>query len=423
MNTQGSIRESPSRPTLTPFASFKHRDFRFFWVALFVSDTGGWMQLAVTSWLLYSLTASGRVLMTNALFRLVPIICLGLFGGAFVDHYERKRVWLITQLGLTLAAFVLAVLNYTGAIRVWHIHAITILGAVITTLEAPSRQALLAAVVPRTLLPNAIAFTPRIWKGSLGLGTVGLGSTMGATLIATLGTTGAFFANSITFLAAAATLLFIRASSPGGAMRESLLRDALQGIRYVSQQPAILCVMVMVAAASVFVLDGTILAAFAVDVVQARPTAVGFLEAAYGVGALVGLTLLITIMGRPTIQGKISVLATTLYGASLALFALSSYLSLSLVIMTLVGATDIVWGTTRYAALQLESPESMRGRMMAIFYLTRKILEELSHARMAVLVPVLGAQEGVFLGGMTVVALGLLILWRIPGSWRPEERR
>src|SRR5712692_2597269 len=90
----------------SPFAALHFRDFRLFWTGLFISNVGTWMQITAISWLLYDLTNSPLQLGLNGIFRAIPTICLGLFGGTIADRYERKRLLLATQVTLMLLALI-----------------------------------------------------------------------------------------------------------------------------------------------------------------------------------------------------------------------------------------------------------------------------------------------------------------------------
>ena len=89
-------------PIVGRLAAFRYRDFRLFWLSLFVSNIGTWMQMTATNWLLYQLTNSPLQLGLNGVFRAAPSILLGLISGTFADRYDRKRLLLWTQLALAV---------------------------------------------------------------------------------------------------------------------------------------------------------------------------------------------------------------------------------------------------------------------------------------------------------------------------------
>ena len=94
---------SPSDPKeIGRLAAFRYRDFRLFWISLFVSNIGTWMQMTATNWLLYQLTNSPVQLGLNGVFRAIPAIGFGLISGTFADRYDRRRLMLVLPLPRSL---------------------------------------------------------------------------------------------------------------------------------------------------------------------------------------------------------------------------------------------------------------------------------------------------------------------------------
>ncbi|MBI2350658.1 MAG: MFS transporter, partial [Deltaproteobacteria bacterium] len=358
--------ESTTHPAVGPFAAFHFRDFRLFWIGLFISNIGTWMQITAMSWLLYDLTSSPFQLGLNGVFRAIPTICFGLFGGTIADRYDRKRLLLATQIILMLLALLLGALAQTALIRVWHIYSLTVLGAIVGTLDGPARQALYPSLVPRSVLPNAIALNSLLWKG-----TVLLGPALAGIAISTVGTDGAFYANAASFLAVVLALFAMRVSSSGASRPGHFLRDLKEGVSYVAAKKDILGVMVMEATSAIFGLDQAMLTIFARDILQVGASGLGFLQSSRGLGALIGSGLLISL-GQPRSQGRILLLSAIVYGVSFAFFGLSHSFPLSLLLLLIVGATDTIWGATRNTILQLETTEAMRGRVMGVFQLSNR---------------------------------------------------
>ncbi len=395
-----------------PLAALRHRDFRLYWTSLFISNIGSWMQITAISWLLYDLTDSPFQLGLNGIFRAVPTICFGLFGGTLADRYDRKRLLLVTQIALTLIALLFAILAQTGLIRVWHIYALTLASAIVGTLDGPARQALLPALVPRSILPKAIALNSLLWKG-----TVLIGPALAGIAISTVGTDGAFYANAASFLAVIVALILMRASSSGSGRAGHFLKDLNEGVSYVLSQNIILGVMAMEATSSIFGLDQAMLTIFARDVLQVGASGLGFLQSARGLGAILGSGLLLSL-GQPRSQGKILLLSAIVCGGSFALFGLSNSFPLSLFLLLILGATDTIWGATRNTILQLKATEAMRGRVMGVFNLTNRGLNPLGQTETGLVVPIVGAREATFLGGLIVVSVSLLTAWRLPSLGR-----
>jgi len=400
-----------------PFAALYYRDFRLFWTGLFISNVGSWMQITAISWLLYELTHSPLQLGLNGLFRAVPTICFGLLGGTLTDRYDRRRLLLFTQATLMVLAFLLGILAQTGLIQVWHIYALTLVSAIVGTLDGPARQALYPSLVPRSALSNAIALNSLLWKG-----TVLLGPSLAGIAISTIGTDGAFYTNALSFLGVIVALFLMEAGPSRIVVRGEFLKDLKEGVSYVFSQKIILGVMGMEAASAIFGLDQAMLTIFASDILRAGATGLGFLQSARGLGAIAGSGLLI-FMGEQLSHGKILFVSALLYGASFAIFGLSNSLPLSLFLLLIAGATDTIWGAARNTILQLQTKEGMRGRVMGIFQLSNRGLSPLGQVETGLVVPLVGAKEATFIGGLIVTAVTLFTGWRVPSlpRFRWEE--
>ncbi len=110
----------------------------------------------------------------------------------------------------------------------------------------------------------------------------------------------------------------------------------------------------------------------------------------------------------------IFLLSAIVYGVSFAFFGLSRSFPLSLLLLLIVGATDTRWGATRSTILQLETTEAMRGRVMGVFQLSNRGLNPLGQTETGLMVPLVGAREATFIGGLFVAAVTLFTAWRVP---------
>ncbi len=403
---------SAARRASGPFASLYYRDFRLFWLGLFIGNVGTWMQMTAISWLLYDITNSPLQLGLNGLFRAVPSIALGLFGGTVADRYDRRCLMLATQITSMLLAFVLGFLAQTGLIQVWHIYALTMLSAIVGTLDAPARQALYPSLVPASVLPNAIALNAMLWKG-----TALLGPSLAGIAIATVGTDGAFYANAVSFLAVVVALLLMNTPTARGGATGDFMHELKEGVSYVRANNIILAVMVMEGVSSVFGLDPAMLTIFSRDILDVGASGLGFLQSARGLGAVIGSGVLIS-MGQARSQGKILLVSAVLYGASFSLFGLSRSFLVSLLLLFFMGATDTIWAATRNVMLQVQSPEGLRGRVMSVFYLSNRGLHPLGQMETGLVVPLVGAREATVLGGLLVAGVTALTALKVPGVVR-----
>jgi MFS family permease len=400
---------SPSSPTeVGRLAAFRYRDFRLFWISLFISNTGTWMQMIATNWVLYQLTDSPVQLGLNGIFRAIPAIGLGLISGTFADRYDRRRLMLGTQILLALLALGLGVLDDSGHVQAWQIYVFTFISSAVGSFDGPARQALFPSLVPRSILPNAVALNSLLWKGA-----ALLGPTLGGLAISLMGTAGAFYANAASFLAVVVALLLMRTSSSARQRQRDFLSETTAGFSYIVSQPVILGVMIMEGVSSVFGLDNAMLTIFASDILQVGAGGFGLLQSARGLGAVVGSSLFIA-MGHRSDQGKILFYSAILYGTGFAFFGLSPSFLLSLGLIAFIGATDTIWSACRSTILQLITPEKFRGRVMGVFQLSNRGLHPLGQTETGLVVPLMGAPAATFFGGLLVTAVTLITAWRVP---------
>src|SRR5512132_4037291 len=400
---------SPSDPKeIGRLAAFRYRDFRLFWISLFVSNIGTWMQMTATNWLLYQLTNSPVQLGLNGVFRAIPAIGFGLISGTFADRYDRRRLMLWTQALLGLLALGLGVLDHSGNVQPWQIYAFTFVSSAVGSFDGPARQALFPSLVPRSVLPNAVALNSLLWKGA-----ALLGPTLGGVAISLMGTAGAFYANAASFLVVGAALLLMRATSSAPERRRDFVAETKAGFSYIVSQPVILGVMIMEGVSSVFGLDNAMLTIFASDILHVGAGGFGLLQSARGLGAVIGSSLFIA-MGHRSDQGKILIASAILYGIGFALFGLSPWFLLSLALIAFVGVTDTIWSACRSTILQLITPENFRGRVMGVFQLSNRGLHPLGQTETGLVVPLMGAPAATFFGGLLVFVVTLLTVWRVP---------
>ncbi len=264
-------------------AALRYRDFRLFWTGLLVSNTGTWMQMTATNWLLYQLTGSAALLGLNGIFRAVPAIGLGVISGTFADRYDRRKLMIRTEVASGLLALALGLLDHSGKIEAWHIYAFTFLNASVGSFDGPARQALFPNLVPRSALANAVALNSLLWKGSALIGPF-----LAGVAISWMGTAGAFYANAASYFVVVSAISMMRTTSTGSSKGHSLLSETREGFSYIVSRPVVFGIMAMEAVASLFGLNHTMLTIFASDILRVGAHGFGLLQSARGLGAVIG---------------------------------------------------------------------------------------------------------------------------------------
>ena len=148
------------------FSSLKVKDFRIYWCGMFISVIGTWIQIVAQSWLVFQLTNSAFLLGVVGFLGLIPIFLLSLFGGVAADTFNKRSILICTQTVFMLLAFTLAILTHLRLITTWQIMVIAVLNGIVMSFDMPSRQAIVAELVGRGNLLNAIALNSVAFNSS-----------------------------------------------------------------------------------------------------------------------------------------------------------------------------------------------------------------------------------------------------------------
>src|SRR6202163_1868850 len=182
--------------------ALQHRNFQLFIGGQLVSLIGTWMQSTAQLWLVYKMTGSAALLGVFGFANQVPILFLASIGGYVGDRYHRHSGVIATQAASMILAFVLAVLTFAQAIRVWELILIAFLVGIVNAFDVPIRQAFLVQMVVKRDLPNAIALNSSTFNGARVVGPAVAGFAL-----AWKGPAWCFLLNGISFLAVLTALL------------------------------------------------------------------------------------------------------------------------------------------------------------------------------------------------------------------------
>ena len=341
--------------------SFKHRNFRLYFLGQLLSLHGTWMQSVAQAWLVYRLTDSSFMLGLVSFLNLAPVLVFGLFAGTVADRYSRYRLFWITQTLAMLQAFTLAVLTLSGQVQVTHILLLATTLGMIHAFEIPARHALVAGLVERAELPNAIALNSSLFNLARFLGPALAGA-----LIAVFDEGPVFMLNGLSFLAVLLALFSMR-PRPAMHARPSDSGGALAGLRFAWRQVPLRYALGLVALIS---LAGTpylvLMPVFAREVFGGGAQQLGLLVGASGLGALFAALRLAQRKQSAGLE-RVIIVSGVLAAIGLLLFSLAGNFYFALAALPLIGfgITSLVAATNTF--LQLEAEDSLRGRLMSLF--------------------------------------------------------
>jgi MFS family permease len=360
--------EAPSAtPTdsISPWAPLRHSLYRWLWIASVASNIGSWLQSVGASWLMTTMASSASLVAGVQAVTSLPMFLLSLPAGALADVLDRRRILIVTQAWMTVAAAALGLLTLTGRITPWGILFFTFVLGLGAALNGPPWQAILPELVPRRELAAAITLQ------SIGFNIArAAGPAIGGLLVAAAGPAWTFLLNALSFLGVVAVLVSWRRPRVESVLPAERFFGAMRtGLRYVRHAPEVIAPVVR---GSVFVLCASSLWALLpivarVDLKQGA-AGYGILLTALGVGAVAAALLLPRLKGGRSSDLVVAV-ATLVFAASTAALALVHNFPLVCFALVLAGGAWLSHLSSLNVAVQTVVPSWVQGRALSVYML------------------------------------------------------
>jgi MFS family permease len=386
------------------FPALQYRDFRLWWIGQGISNIGSQMQIVAINWQIYVITHSAIALGAIGLMRVIPVVLISLFAGSVADAYNRKVINFLAQVTMGILSLILGLMSLNHTITPFVIYIITIFAMVAGTFDTTSRQSLIPNLVNKEHLASATSLNVVMRETAtiIGPGITGF-------LIAYLGVSWIYIVNALSFAAVLLALVFI--NTPGtvsGEKAEVSAQAMLEGIRFVKSKTLIWSTMLLDFFCTFFAGAMTLLPIFAKDILQVGPQGLGILYAAPSVGAIIA-SYYIAQRHKLRQQGKILLIAVACYAIGTIAFGFSKMLIFSCLALAVVGAGDSISTTIRNSIRQAQTPNNLRGRMVAINMIFFMGGPQLGEFEAGLVAAALGAPASVILGGLGALLIVTLI--------------
>lgn len=385
------------------------RDFRWLWAGQLVSTLGRQVTSIALPYQVFVMTGSPLAIGGLAAMTLAGFLLASLPGGAIADAYERRRVLLLTQAGMGATSLALAILTLSGSPPLPALYLIAFLAAAISSIDGPTRRAMIPRLVPESRQPAAYVLD----QSNTQLSSV-VGPALGGVMVAALGLPAAYLFNGATFVVGfAAALVISPMPPPAGAPRPGLASIA-DGVRFVRRAPVIRGTFVIDLVAMVFGLPVALFPILALETFHGGATTLGLLTAAPAAGALVG-TLTAGWVGGVRHQGRAVVAAVAAWGAAICAFGLLVFsLPLALACLAVAGAADVLSALFRTTIIQAVTPDELRGRVGALRGLFANGGPRVGDIEATAVAAVVGAQLSALSGGILCLVGAAVVAWRLP---------
>ena len=396
------------------FSALRYSNFRWFWLNGATQAMGQGMQFLTIGILVLDSTDSSYQLGLVIFAYGVPNLAFSLVGGIIADRTNRLRLLVSTRVvesGLILA---LAILKLSGVMELWHVFAVSALLGTVQAINGPTRMALVADLVDRKDLMNAVALHTMVnQSGQI------IGPALAGGVIEIAGVGNALVANAAIYLFGIGFLVLIKGLvAMPEAPKKAVIRELREGLQCVQSTPVLYTVIGLALAFTFFGMSyRQVLPAFTKEVLDVGAGGTGLLWLGAGLGSLLG-SFLLASLGDFKRKSWLLLASLLLLCVFLIAFAWSPWYWISWILFFFVGtmSTGLFWPLAN-TLVQLNVPSELRGRVLSILQIAPAI-----HFLSALPLAVAGGLVSWSIA-VTGAALMVLLVTLLLGIWRPTLRR
>ena len=389
-------------------------DFRVFWLARLATTIAQMAMVIVIGWQVYDI-ARRSMPVSEAAFQLgliglvqfVPLFLLTPISGWVADRLDRRHVARAVICLEMLCALILFGATWTGVITLPILFGVAALLGVARAFAGPALGALAPNLVPRELLPRAIALSSTAWQ-------------TGAIAGPAIGGFAYDFAHDLPYAISAALFafsavcLFMIGPVPRSTIEPGRpLQRMAEGLQYVAHNRLVLGAITLDLFAVLLGGVTAMLPVYARDILHVGAQGLGPLRAAPALGATM-TAIFFSVRPIKTDVGVKMLSAVVVFGAATAVFGLSRSFPLSLAMLALLGSADMFSVYIRQSLIQLHTPDEMRGRVAAASTLAISASNELGETRSGFTAALIGPIAATVAGGVAAIVVTLLWSWMFP---------
>ena len=356
-----SVGAADGRHSLSPWAPFREPLFRAVWIAAVISYIGTWMQNLGSAWLMTALTRSPLMIALVQAASSLPVFLVALPAGALADLVDRRRLLLITQTWMAVAAAALGVITILGVVTPWSLLLLTFLLGLGAVMNDPAWQAITPEIVSHEQHASGVALNSAGFNAARAVGPA-----LGGAVIAAAGSGVAFLINAASFFAVIFVLYQWKRTVTNGNGNQRLVNAMKVGVRYVRHTPAVRSVLVRTLAFSL-----AASALLALLPVIARPfgsIGFGLLLGCFGLGALGGAAVLPRLRSQMSMDRVVAVSTVVFALATVAAGRVHSFPALAGVLF-LGGVGWIAILACLNVTAQTMSPSWVLARSLSMYVL------------------------------------------------------
>ncbi|HEU5231578.1 MAG TPA: MFS transporter [Terriglobales bacterium] len=392
-----------------PRAAFQHRDFRLFQFGRALSIVGTEMQSVAVGWQVFEITHRPIDLGYVGLVQFLPGVLLSIPAGHTADRFDRRAVLLTCYISYAICSVLLFLQAHNGAKSVLPIFATLLLIGITRAFSGPASQSLVPQLVPTEHFGNAVAWGATVFQ----IATV-LGPALGGLIYGWVhGAASVYITAAACYAAGFVFLLMMHVRTGRMEKKDISIETLLAGVRYVWREKIILGSISLDLFAVLLGGAVALLPVYAEDVLHVGPGGLGVLRSMPAAGAAL---MAVVLAYRPLQRrsGVMMFIAVAIFGVSTIIFGISRSMTISLISLFVVGASDMISVVIRNTLVQIATPAAMRGRVSAVNLLFIGASNEFGQFESGITAQWFGAVPAVLFGGVGTLLVVGLWAWIFP---------
>nr|WP_231126347.1 MFS transporter [Motilibacter aurantiacus] len=404
-------------------------DFRRLWLGNSLSGAGAQLTAVAVGLQVYDVTGSTFAVGLVGAFALVPLVAMGLYGGAITDAHDRRRVVLVTGLGMLAVAAAFALQAGLSLDDVWLLYVLVAVQQGCYAVSSAARASIVPRLLPARLLPAGNALN------SLSMGfAMGVGPLLAGLLVGRAGYAMTYAVEVALLAVALVGAAGLPPLRPEGEVVRAGLASVLDGLRFLRGRPNLRMTFLVDLSAMVLALPRVLFPAIAAGVLGGGPGTVGVLTAAIAVGTMAA-GLLSGPLGGVRRQGLAVLVSVAGWGCAVASFGLvvmaapgndesSTHWLIwpAAACLAAAGACDAVSAVFRSTILQAATPDALRGRLQGVFLVVVAGGPRLGDLVLGSLASWTADSTAALLGGLGCVTAVVVLAAVQPGFARYDAR-
>lgn len=395
---------------LRPLRESTH--FRRLWLGGVLSGMGSQMTTFAVGYQVYLITDSSLAVGGVGLWTALPSLLFGLFGGSVADAVDRRRVVLFASSGLSLVSIGFTVQAFAGLRSLWLLYALVALQSLLSALNAPARR----TFVPRLLPPHRLAAGAALTMLALHTSVI-LGPALAGVIAGAWGLRVCYLIDALSFGASLYATLRLPPMPPEGGGTRPGIAAIVEALQFVARRKVLLGAFLSDLLATVLGMPIAVFPQINDERFGGAAQTLGLFGSALAAGGVLG-TVLSGSVGRVSRQGRAMLIAGSVWGIGLVGFGLARSLWLTLAMLALAGAADVLSVVFRTATVQVLTPDDRRGRVGAVEYVVGAAFPELGNFRAGAVASLTSPGFSAVSGGLTVIMASVLLGLALPAFTR-----